>query len=135
MFYAGAKVVFNFTNITPSASFRTAGKLRSHLGHLVRSKLYPLERKTSSRKCKFQRCLRNATKVLPCDYLTYMFYVYIRYILYIYIHIYIYNHKNVKSGNRSYPTTLLTCSFNHLRFLLTQTGNYIHIHIQVTFNS
>ena len=64
MFYAGAKVVFNFTNITPSASFRTAGKLRSHLGHAI--------------------------KVLPCDYLIYMFYVYIRYILYIYIYIYIY---------------------------------------------
>ena len=36
----------------PFASFRT--NLRSHL---LISKLYPLERKTGSPKCKLQRCL------------------------------------------------------------------------------
>ena len=34
--------------------------------HLVRSKLYPLERKTGSRKCKFQRCL-TCKNVQECD--------------------------------------------------------------------
>ena len=51
--YADVKVrtVFTYASF---ASFRTARNLRSHL---VRSKLYPLERKTGSRKCKFQRRL------------------------------------------------------------------------------
>ena len=51
--YADVRVRTVFTP-APFASFRTACNLRSHL---VRSKLYPLERKTGSRKCKFQLCL------------------------------------------------------------------------------
>ena len=45
------------------ASFRKARNLRSHL---VRSKLYPLERKTGSRKCKLQLCL-TCKNVQECD--------------------------------------------------------------------
>ena len=51
--YADVKVRSVFTS-TPFASFRTVRNLRNHL---VRSKLCPLEKKTGSRKCKFQRCL------------------------------------------------------------------------------
>ena len=51
--YADVKVRIVFTP-TPFASFRTARNLSSHL---VRSKLYPLEKKTGSRKCKLQRYL------------------------------------------------------------------------------
>lgn len=51
--YADVNVRSVFTH-APFASFWTASNLRSYL---VRSKPYPLERKTSSRKFKFQRCL------------------------------------------------------------------------------
>ena len=49
--------------LSPLASFRTARNLRSHL---VRSKLFPLKKKTGSRKCKFQRCL-TCKNVQECD--------------------------------------------------------------------
>ena len=48
---------------SPFASLRFARNLRSHL---VRSKLYPFERKTGSRKCKFPRCLI-CKNVEECD--------------------------------------------------------------------
>ena len=51
--YADVKVR-SVVTAAPFASFRAAHNLRSHL---VRSKLYPSERKAGSRKCKFQRCL------------------------------------------------------------------------------
>ena len=59
--YADVKVRSVFT-LAPFASFRTARDLRSHL---LRSKLYPLGRKTGSRKCKFQRC-STCKKVQEC---------------------------------------------------------------------
>ena len=49
--------------LPPFTSFCTARNLRSHL---VRSKLYPLKRKTGSWKCKFQRCL-TCKNVLECN--------------------------------------------------------------------
>ena len=51
--YADARVRSVFTRAS-FVSFPSAHNLRSHL---VRSKLYQLERKTGSRKCKFPRCL------------------------------------------------------------------------------
>ena len=60
--YADVKVRSAFT-LAPLASFCIACNLRSHL---VRSRLYPLERKAGSRKCKFQRCL-TCKNVQECD--------------------------------------------------------------------
>ena len=60
--YADVKVISGFTP-APFGSFRTARNLRIHL---VRSKLYPLERKTGSQKFKFQRCL-TCKNVQECD--------------------------------------------------------------------
>ena len=51
--YADVKVSTVFTP-SPFASFCTASNLRCHL---VRSKLYQLERKTGWLKCRFKRCL------------------------------------------------------------------------------
>ena len=60
--YADVKVRTAFTPAT-FASFRTACNLKSYL---LRSKLYPLERKTGLWKCKFQHFLvyKNVRK---CD--------------------------------------------------------------------
>ena len=60
--YADVKVRSAFTP-APFVSFHTACNLRSHL---VRSKLYPLVRKTGSQKCKFQLCL-TCKNVQECD--------------------------------------------------------------------
>ena len=60
--YADVNVRSVFTHV-PFASFPTACNLRSHL---PRSKLYHLERKTGSRKCKFKRYL-TCKNVQECD--------------------------------------------------------------------
>ena len=60
--YGDVKVRMVFTP-APFASFCTARNPRSHL---VRSKLYPLEKKTGSQECKFQRCL-TCKNVQECD--------------------------------------------------------------------
>ena len=63
--YADPEVRSVFTPL-PFVSFRSVRNLRSHL---VRSKLYPQERKTGSPKCNGPRCL-TCNNIKECDTFT-----------------------------------------------------------------
>ena len=63
--YADPEVRSVFTPL-PFVSFRSVRNLRSHL---VRSKLYPQERKTGSSKCNSPRCL-TCNNIKECDTFT-----------------------------------------------------------------